>query len=37
MLSPSEFNNAVPKFTNGNYANNPVDPQYIEEPTLQDY
>lgn len=37
MLSPSEFNSAVPKFANGNYANNPIDPQYIEEPTLQDY
>lgn len=37
MLKSSEFNSAVPKFTNGNYANNPIDPTNIEEPTMQDY
>lgn len=37
MLSSSLFNNAVPKFTNGNYANNPIDPSYIEEIGMEDY
>lgn len=37
MLSSSEFNNAVPQFTNGNYANNPIDPSFIEEPSMSDY
>ena len=37
MLSPSDFNSAVPKFQNGNYANNPIDPSYIEEPSMVDY
>ena len=37
MLKPSDFNNAVPKFTNGNYANNPLDPTNIEEPGMEDY
>lgn len=37
MLSPSDFNNAVPKFTNGNYASNPLNPQYIAEPTAVEY
>jgi len=37
MLSPSDFNNAVPQFTNGNYAGNPINPQYIEEPSAVDY
>lgn len=37
MLSPSDFNNAVPKFTNGNYASNPLNPQYIAEPTATEY
>lgn len=37
MLKSSEFNSAVPKFTNGNYASTPLDPTNIEEPTLQDY
>ena len=37
MLSPSDFNNAVPQFTNGNYANNPLNPQYIAEPSSTDY
>lgn len=37
MLSPSDFNNAVPQFTNGNYASNPINPQYVEEPTSTDY
>jgi hypothetical protein len=37
MLSPSDFNNAVPKFTNGNYASNPLNPQYIAEPSSTDY
>lgn len=37
MLSPSDFNNAVPQFTNGNYASNPLNPQYIAEPTSVEY
>lgn len=37
MLSPSDFNNAVPKFTNGNYASNPLNPQYIAEPSATEY
>lgn len=37
MLSPSDFNNAVPQFTNGDYASNPVNPQYIAEPDAVDY
>ena len=37
MLKPSDFNNAVPKFTNGDYANNPLDPTNIEEPGMEDY
>lgn len=37
MLSPSDFNNAVPQFTNGTYASNPVNPQYIAEPNSTDY
>lgn len=37
MLSPSDFNTAVPKFTNGNYASNPVSPLYVAEPDAVDY
>lgn len=37
MLSPSDFNNAVPQFTNGNYASNPINPQYIAEPDAESY
>jgi hypothetical protein len=37
MLKSSEFNSAVPKFSNGNYASNPLDPANIEEPSAQDY
>ena len=37
MLSPSDFNNAVPQFTNGNYASNPINPQYIAEPDAVSY
>lgn len=37
MLSPSEFNDAVPQFTNGNYANAPLNPLYVEEPDAADY
>ena len=37
MLSPSDFNNAVPQFTNGTYASNPINPQYIAEPGATDY
>ena len=37
MLSPSDYNSAVPKFTNGNYASNPLNPLYIEEPASTDY
>ena len=37
MLSPSDFNNAVPQFTNGDYASNPINPQYIAEPDAVSY
>lgn len=37
MLSPSDFNSAVPQFTNGDYASNPINPQYIAEPSAEDY
>lgn len=37
MLKPSDFNNAVPQFRNGNYASNPINPQYVEEPSSTDY
>lgn len=37
MLSPSDFNNAVPQFINGDYASNPINPQYIAEPDAVDY
>lgn len=37
MFSPSDFNTAVPQFTNGNYASNPLNPLYIEEPSAIDY
>lgn len=37
MLSPADFNNAVPQFTNGTYASNPINPQYVNEPTSTEY
>lgn len=37
MLSPSDFNNAVPQFTNGDYASSPINPQYIAEPDAVNY
>lgn len=37
MLSPSDFNSAVPQFTNGDYASNPINPQYIAEPDAVNY
>ena len=37
MLKPSDFDNAVPKFSNGNYASNPINPKYVEEPSSTDY
>ena len=37
MLKPSDFNNAVPQFQNGNYASNPVNPKYVEEPDAENY
>lgn len=37
MLSPSDFNNAVPQFTNGTYASNPINPQYVNEPDSTEY
>lgn len=37
MLSPSDYNSAVPQFANGEYASNPINPLYIEEPTAVDY
>ena len=32
MFSPSDYNDAVPQFSNGNYANEPLNPLYVEEP-----
>ena len=32
MFSPSDYNDAVPQFSNGNYANEPLSPLYVEEP-----
>lgn len=37
MFSPSDYNDAVPQFTNGTYANTPLNPLYVEEPTALDY
>jgi len=37
MLSPSDYNIAVPKFTNGNYSSNPEDPSFVEEPSALEY
>lgn len=37
MLKPSDYNSAVPQFTNGNYASNPITPLYVEEPGATEY
>lgn len=37
MFSPSDYDDAVPKFTNGNYANTPLNPLYVEEPDAANY
>lgn len=37
MFSPSDYNDAVPQFTNGNYANTPLNPLYVEEPDAANY
>ena len=37
MFSPSDYNDAVPQFSNGNYANEPLDPIYVEEPDAVNY
>ena len=37
MFSPSDYNDAVPQFTNGNYANTPQNPLYVEEPDADNY
>lgn len=37
MLSPSDYNDAVPQFENGNYASAPLNPLYVEEPNATDY
>lgn len=37
MFSPSDFNNAVPQFSHGSYASNPLSPLYIEEPSSANY
>lgn len=37
MFSPSDYNDAVPQFTNGNYANTPLNPLYVEEPDAVNY
>ncbi len=37
MLKPSDFNSAVPKFTYGDYANNPLDPTNIQCIDMEEY
>ena len=37
MFSPSDYNDAVPQFTNGNYANTPQNPLYVKEPDADNY
>lgn len=37
MFSSSDYNDAVPQFTNGNYANTPLNPLYVEEPDAVNY
>ena len=37
MFSPSDYNDAVPQFSNGNYANEPLNPLYVEEPDDVNY
>ena len=37
MFSPSDYNNAVPQFSNGNYANEPLNPRYVEKPDDVNY
>ena len=37
MFSPSDYNDAVPQFSNGNYANEPLNPIYVEEPDAVNY
>ena len=37
MFSPSDYNDAVPQFKNGNYANTPLNPSYVEEPDAVNY
>ena len=37
MFSPSDYNDAVPQFSNGNYANEPLNPIYVEEPDDVNY
>ena len=37
MFSPSDYNDAVPQFSNGNYANEPLNPIYVEEPNAVNY
>ena len=37
MFSPSDYNDAVPQFSNGNYANEPLNPLYVEEPDSVNY
>ena len=37
MFSPSDYNDAVPQFSNGNYANEPLNSIYVEEPDDVNY
>ena len=37
MLSSSDYNNAVPQFTDGDYAGSIVSPVYIEAPDTESY
>ena len=37
MFSPSDYNDAVPQFSNGNYANEPLNHLYVEEPDDVNY
>lgn len=37
MLSPTDYNNAVPQFLNGDYAGSAISPDYIEPPSATNY
>ena len=37
MFSPSDYNDAVPQFSNGNYANESLNTLYVKEPDAVNY